>query len=441
MNKLTNNSQVIKGDIVYSLSRKKVRCVKDGYLVVVDGICEGVFENLPEQYEYLEVEDYSGKIILPGMSDIHVHASQYGFRGLGMNLELLDWLNTYTFKEESKFRDIEYASKAYDIFVEDLLKSMTTRACIFATIHNEATYTLMEKLEQSGLKTMVGKVNMDRESPAYLCEKSAEIAASDTERFLKDSLAMFKNTQPILTPRFVPSCTDELMKKLSVLRKKYNVPVQSHLSENKSEIELVKQLNAKSKFYGDAYDMFGLFGGDHKAIMAHCVYSTDDEIELMRKNNVYVAHSPSSNMNLSSGIAPIRKYMDKGMKIGLSTDIGAGHDISMFRCITDAIQVSKLYWRVIDASYKPLDINEAFYLATIGGGSFFGKVGSFDKGYEADIVIYDEQLKAPYKMTLNERYERLLYLGNTSNVVTKYVSGKKVYDRKNEKENKKEVYN
>ena len=134
--------------------------------------------------------------------------------------------------------------------------------------------------------------------------------------------------------------------------------------------------------------------------------------------------------------------MDKGMKIGLSTDIGAGHDISMFRCITDAIQVSKLYWRVIDASYKPLDINEAFYLATIGGGSFFGKVGSFDKGYEADIVIYDdEQLKAPYKMTLNERYERLLYLGNTSNVVTKYVSGKKVYDRKNEKENKKEVYN
>lgn len=428
---LKDNSQVIKGDIVFSMSSSDVKCVEDGFLVVVDGICQGVFEYLPEEYEYLDLIDYSGKIILPGMSDIHVHASQYGFRGLGMNLELLDWLNTYTFKEEAKFFDKSYAHKAYSIFVEDLLSSMTTRACIFATIHTEGTLELMKLLEKSGLKTMVGKVNMDRECPNYLCEDSARKSIEDTEKFIIRALKNYNNTKPIITPRFVPTCSDVLMRELSKLREKYNLKVQSHLSENKSEIELVSELNKESKFYGDAYDMFGLFGGEYDAVMAHCVYSLDKEIELMKKNNVFVAHCPASNMNLASGIAPIRKYMDNDINIGLGTDIGAGHSISMFRCITDSVQVSKLYWRLIDESCRPIDINEAFYLATVGGGKLFGKVGSFDKGYEADIVVYDDSnLKAPYKMSLQERFERLLYLGSTDNVISKYVSGEKIYDRK-----------
>ena len=431
MSILKNNSQVIKGDIVFSVSPTEVKCVEDGYLIIVDGICQGVYDFLPEEYEYLDVADYSGKVVMPGMSDIHVHASQYGFRGLGMNLELLDWLNTYTFKEEAKFSDREYARKAYSIFVDDLLSSMTTRACVFATIHTDGTLELMDILEKSGLKTMVGKVNMDRESPTYLCEKSVKKSIDDTERFIVNSLKDFENTEPIITPRFVPTCSDELMKALSKLRNKYKLNVQSHLSENISEIELVGKLNEKSKFYGDAYDMFGLFGGDYSAVMAHCVYSSDEEIELMRKNNVFVAHCPASNMNLASGIAPIRKLMDANVNIGLGTDIGAGHSISMFRCITDAVQVSKLYWRLVDESYKPLDINEAFYLATVGGGKLFGKVGTFDKGYDADVVVYDDSnLKAPYKMSLQERFERLLYLGGSDNVISKYVSGEKIFDRK-----------
>lgn len=431
MSILKNNSQVIRGDIVFSISPSEVKCVENGFLVVVDGICQGVYYNIPEEYEYLDLVDYSGKIIMPGMSDIHVHASQYGFRGLGMNLELLDWLNTYTFKEEAKFSDREYAHKAYSIFVEDLLSSMTTRACIFATIHTEGTLELMDILEKSGLKTMVGKVNMDRECPNYLCEESVKRSVSDTERYIVNSLKDFENTEPIITPRFVPTCSDELMKELSKLRNKYKLNVQSHLSENRSEIELVSELNKESKFYGDAYDMFGLFGGDYSAVMAHCVYSSEEEIELMRKNNVFVAHCPASNMNLASGIAPIRKLMDANVNIGLGTDIGAGHSISMFRCVTDAVQVSKLYWRLVDESYKPLDINEAFYLATVGGGKLFGKVGSFNKGYEADIVVYDDSdLKTLYKMSLQERFERLLYLGSSNNVILKYVSGEKIYDRK-----------
>ena len=142
----------------------------------------------------------------------------------------------------------------------------------------------MDILEKSGLKTMVGKVNMDRESPTYLCEKSVKKSIDDTERFIVNSLKDFENTEPIITPRFVPTCSDELMTKLSELRNKYKLNVQSHLSENRSEIELVADLNKASKFYGDAYDMFGLFGGDYSAVMAHCVYSSDEEIELIILN-------------------------------------------------------------------------------------------------------------------------------------------------------------
>ena len=226
------------------------------------------------------------------MTDLHVHAPQYSFRGLGMDLELLDWLNVNTFPEEAKYSNIEYAKKAYSIFVEDLKKEATTRACIFATINNESTLLLMEMLEKSNLCTYVGKVNMDRNSSEDLCEESAEISLEETDKWIADALKRFKNTKPILTPRFVPSCSDELMKGLGILQKKYKLPVQSHLSENLSEISWVKKLNPKSNCYGDAYDMFGLFGGSGKTVMAHCVYSTEEEIELMKKNKVFIAHCP-----------------------------------------------------------------------------------------------------------------------------------------------------
>ena len=198
-----------------------------------------------------------------------------------------------------------------------------------------------------------------------------------------------------------------------------------------SEIVLVSNLNPKSKFYADAYDMFGLFGGDYKAIMAHCVYPKDEEIDLMKKNNVYVAHCPDSNVNLASGIAPVRKYMKNNMHVGLGTDVAAGYSISMFKAIVDAVQVSKLYWRLVDNSMSPLTINEAFYLATLGGGSFFGKVGTFKKGYEADIIVIDDSdIKCPYKLSLEERFERLFYLATDNNLVSKYVSGEIVYENK-----------
>ena len=148
----------------------------------------------------------------------------------------------------------------------------------------------------------------------------------------------------------------------------------------------------------------------------------------MRKNGVFVAHCPASNMNLTSGIAPIRKYMDRGLKVGLGSDIAGGHSESIFRAITDAIQVSKMYFRMVDETAKPLVFPEAFYLATKGGGAFFGKVGSFEEGYEFDaVVLNDSCLAHPQQLSLAERMERAVYLGlDEKNITAKYVAGRKI---------------
>ena len=345
-----------------------------------------------------------------------------------MDLELLEWLNTITFPQEAKYADLDYAGKAYSIFVDDLKKSATTRASIFATLHVEATELLMDLLEKSGLKTMVGKVNMDRNGSPALQEQSADASAADTMRWLQDIQGRYQNTRPILTPRFTPSCSDELMKQLSLIQKEYHLPVQSHLSENFSEIAWVKELCPQSRFYGDAYDMFGLFGGEGcPTIMAHCVHSSEEEITLMKKRGVYIAHCPQSNTDIASGIAPVRRYLDEGLHIGLGSDIAGGFSLSIFRAMADAIQVSKLRWRLLDDSLKPITLEEAFYMATLGGGSFFGKVGSFEKGYEFDaIVLDDENIRHPQPLTTRERLERLVYLSDERNITEKYVSGNRI---------------
>ena len=362
------------------------------------------------------------------MVDLHIHAPQYAFRGLGMDCELLDWLDRHAFPEETKYSDSDYAQKAYSIFATDLKKSATTRAVIFATRHSQATIQLMDLMEKTGLVSFVGKVNMDREAPEALKEENADSSAADTVRYITKAFERnYKNTYPIITPRFIPSCTDSLMEKLSEIRRKYNLPVQSHLSENLGEVELVKKLKPDALFYGDAYDSFGLFGKESNTVMAHCVHSTDAEIERMKENGVWVAHCPDSNMNVSSGVAPIRKYIDKGLRIGLGTDVAGGHTQSMFRAIVASLQVSKLYWRLIDQSVRHLSFSEAFYLATKGGGSFFGKVGSFEKGYEFDALVLDDSVRPhPQEISVSQRLERAVYLGiDLDGIKEKYIRGKK----------------
>ena len=421
------DSFVLRGNIIYSVDKDNLSVTEGGYAVCEDGICRGVYRELPDEFKEFDLIDCGDKLVIPGMYDLHAHAPQYAFRGLGMDLELLDWLNSQAFPEESKYRDEEYARRAYRIFVEDLKNSFTCRASIFATAHTEATKILMSYLEESGLKTYVGRVNMDRNAADYLVEESAEFSLRETVKTIEET-AELENTKFILTPRFIPSCTDELMKGISDIRKQYGLNVQSHLSENFGEIDWVRELCPWSDFYGDAYDRFGLFGGeDYKAIMAHCVHCSDEEIALMKERGVYVAHCPQSNTDLSSGIAPIRKYLNSGLKVGLGSDIAAGYTLDMFRTIVETVQVSKLYWRLVDESMRPVTVKEAFYLATVGGGSFYGKLGRFEEGYEFDaLVLDDSSIRTSLELNPGERLERAIYLGNTSLIIMKFVSGREI---------------
>lgn len=423
-----NGNFVLHGNICYSVSPSQLATVPDGYLVCIGGLSKGVFTSLPSQYAHLPVKNYGDALIIPGLCDLHVHAPQYSFRALGMDLELLDWLNTHTFPEEAKYKDIGYAEKAYSVFVQDVLHGPNTRCVVFGTVHVPATLLLMDKFEESGLISMVGKVNMDRNTPPTLQEDSANTSLKNTLEWLKETQGRYKRTSPILTPRFIPSCSDDVMNGLAEIQKEYSLGVQSHLSENPSEVDWVKQLCPTASGYADAYMQYGLLGGKVPTIMAHCVWLRLDEIDLLAQRGVYVAHCPQSNQNLSSGIAPVRKFLNKGVPVGLGSDVAGGCHTSIFRAMADAIGASKMYWRYVDQSDKPISMEEAFYLGSMGGGAFFGLVGSFLEGYELDaLVIDDSDIAKNYELTLKERLERVVYLSDNSHITAKYVQGRQLF--------------
>lgn len=419
---------ILKGNIVYSKNKDELRILKDHYLISESGLVKGVFEKVPPEYAQVSVSDYGECLIIPGLTDLHVHAPQYTFRAMEMDMELLEWLETNTFPEEAKYQDLEYARRAYRIFTDNLKRSATTRACIFGTIHRDATLLLMDQLEQSGLVTYVGKVNMDRNCPDYLREESAEESGIQTVEWIKDVLhKKYQNTMPILTPRFTPSCSDELMENLKKIQMYYQIPVQSHLSENPGEIAWVKELCPWSEFYGDAYDRFGLFGADCKTVMAHCVYSGKEERQRMKENGVFIAHCPESNMNLSSGVAPVRTFLKEGLHVGIGSDVAGGSTENLFKAMALAIQASKLRWRMQDDSLKPLTLEEVFYIATKGGGEFFGNVGSFEPGFELDAVVLDDtRIVHSQNLDVRARLERMIYLADEREVRAKYVRGREI---------------
>ena len=402
---------ILKGNICHTPEKDRLEIREDAYVVCGEGLCRGIFDTIPDKYLGMEIIDCAGKLIIPGLVDLHTHAPQFAYRGTGMDEELMGWLERYAFPEESRYADTGYAARAYGIVTEKLKRGATTRVVMFATIHPEATLILMDCMEKSGVVSYIGKVNMDRNASPELTEESAARSAEDTRRFIRECASRgYRRTKPIITPRFVPCCTDELMEALGRIRKEYDLPVQSHLSENPEEIEFVRELAPEAAFYGDAYDRFGLFGKDGRTVMAHCVYSPPEEVQRMLDNGVWIAHCPGSNMNIASGIAPVRHYLERGLRIGLGTDVAGGDSESMFRAVTDAIRASKMYWRYIDHNAKPLTFPETFWLASKGGGSFFGKVGSFEEGYAFDAVVLDDSIEpSARELPLRDRLERAFY--------------------------------
>lgn len=212
------------------------------------------------------------------------------------------------------------------------------------------------------------------------------------------------------------------MRGLGRMAEARGLPVQSHLSENAGEIAWVRELHPRHRDYASVYDAFGLFG-QTRTVMAHCVHVSDEEIALMKRRGVWAAHCPLSNLNLSSGIAPMRRFFDEGLNVGLGSDVSGGHRLSMTDVMAAAVESSKMRWRYVDGR-APLTTAEAFYLATKGGGSFFGKVGSFEPGYAMDcLVVDDARLRDETPRSLEERLERFIYLGDDRDIEARYGDG------------------
>src|SRR5699024_3907093 len=213
--------------------------------------------------------------------------------------------------------NLNYAKKIYESLVKELWRCGTTSSVVFSSIHKESTKILADLFIESDLRAYIGEVNMDRNAIPELTEDTEE-SLKNTKDFILEHKDKSSKVQPIITPRFVPTCTEDLMKGLGELAVKYDLPVQSHLSENRSEVEWVSELHPDIRDYASVYNEYNLLG-QTKTIMAHCVYNTEEELQLMKENQVYAAHCPHSNYNLSSGIMPVRKFLDAGISVGLGS--------------------------------------------------------------------------------------------------------------------------
>ena len=416
--------KIYKAHILFTKEKDRFEVYENGYIAVENGKVTGVSKDLAElDSEGAEVIDFGDKLLIPAMNDMHVHAPQVHNQGVAMDLELLPWLQNYTFPEESKYADVEYAERMYRRFLHTQWLFGTMRSVVFGTVHTESTRKLMKLYQEAGMGAMVGKVAMNRNCPDALCE-GVEAAVEGNEQIIAEFGDADGLVRPIITPRFVPSCTPELLKACGKLAAKYQLPVQSHLSENTSEIAWVQDLEKESASYGDAYYRYGLFG-QTPTIMAHCVWTSGSELELMKRNKVMVAHCPTSNFNLSSGMAPLRTFLDEGLPIGLGSDISGGHDLNMFRMLVYAIQVSKMHYQ-LDHDKAFLTLSEVFWIATKSAGSFFGKVGSFEPGYEFDALVIDDSVLYPAEYSLQHRLERFIYLGDDRQIVHRFCRGQEI---------------
>lgn len=416
---------IIKGTILSAPAPGQLEAVPGGYLVAEDGVIRGVYGTLPEQYAGAPVENCGDALILQSFADLHLHAPQYPMLGMGMDLPLLDWLNAYAFPTEARFADTDYAREIYRRLARELVANGTTRVCMFSSLHTDATLILMEELEKAGVTGYVGKVNMDRNAAPGVLEETTEESKRETLRWL-EACQDFRLVKPMLTPRFTPSCTDELMAFLGRLAAERGLPVQSHLSENDREIEWVRQLHPDCKQYWETYDKYGLWSG--RTLMAHCVWSDIRERAAMREAGVTVVHCPDSNVNVCSGTAPVRAMLEEGLKVALGSDIAGGDHLSMFDVTASAIRASKVRQMTDPARPAFLTVPEGWYLATSAGAAYFGEQPGFAAGNRLHaLALADDDLPQPHPMTPQERLERAVYLRQRGAIRAVWSEGRKVF--------------
>ena len=416
-------TQVLHGHIVHAPRLGALEIIENGYMLLEDGRIGGLAAQLPEAWQGAEMVDFGDRLIMQSFGDMHLHAPQYPMLGMGMDLPLIEWLNTYTFKTESRFADVGYAREVYRRLARELVDNGTTRVCAFSSLHLESTRVLMEEFEKAGLTGYVGKVNMDRNGAENL-QETTESSIRETIEWL-DGCDPKAHIKPILTPRFTPSCTNELMAALGKLAAERHLYVQSHLSENTGEIAWVGELHPDCRQYWETYDKYGLWN-DH-TVMAHCVHSDARERKAIKDHNVVVAHCPDSNINLISGVAPIRQMLNEGIWVTLGSDIAGGAILPMMGVIAEAIRSSKV--KRIESGWTTefLSVAEGYYLGTTAAARYFGAGNGFAVGDALHAVVIDDRAQVDTaRLSVKDRFERAIYRAKAQDIVAVYSEGRRI---------------
>lgn len=416
--------------------------------------------------------------------DTHTHAPQCPNTGLFGSTTLLSWLQTYTYPIESSFSSLDRAAHIYKRAVSRSLAHGTTTAAYYSTVHVPATNLLADIAYSKGQRAFVGRVCMDSDqNPDYYRDDGPYDALTKTKetiQHINDLDSDHDLIMPIVTPRFAPSCTKDCLSRLGKLAKENDLPIQTHISESVDEIALVKKLFPEQASYTEVYDAHGLLTS--RTVLAHGIHLSREETELIKKRGAGVSHCAVSNSYLSSGLCYVRGLLDRGIKVGLGTDVSGGWSPSILTAAREAIGVSRILSAVQSQSLQgqntemvgglqraeentsremtadqaertKLSVEEALYLATIGGARCLGlgnKVGSFEVGKEWDAQLIvcnnfidsgsaegnnrhgeedDNPIEIWGKETWSEKVAKWVFTGDDRNVQGVWVKGRKVCDR------------
>ncbi|KAL5606500.1 hypothetical protein BROUX41_002906 [Berkeleyomyces rouxiae] len=449
-------SHVFQGAIVtpHPDTPSSLQFYPDATLIVHDGLITALYPTrdsipasakpLPGTVNVLPTGDF----LMPGFIDTHNHAPQWPMRGIGQGLHILDWLDEVTFPFEARFADPAYADASYRQTVADFLRQGITTASYYGSRHSEATKRLAEICLEKGQRALVGKCNMDRNAPDFIRDESAQVSLKETKECIEHirglegcSSASQALVRPVVTPRFAICCTPELLTGLGGLCKAdTDLFMQTHFNEAQQEVDFTTSLFPRFKgSEADLYESYGLL--NNRSILAHCTIMTNYEKDRIQKLNCGVAHCPISNMTVGGGfmVAPVREYLDRGIKVGLGTDSGGGWASQMLMVIRQAMIASNAQQVFSAGKDKPLTIDEAVYLATLGGAKVLGlqdTVGSFEVGKEFDAVWVSTTSGLQSAMTPREKddsqrtiFEKYVMTGDDRNVIHVYVRGRRVAGR------------
>ncbi|KAJ5223930.1 hypothetical protein N7468_008472 [Penicillium chermesinum] len=368
-----------------------------------------------------------GQFLCPGFIDTHNHAPQWTQRGIGRGKTLLEWLNDITFAHEAKFADTAYARQTYS-------------SVVLRLAHGEATRILADVCLEKGQRALVGKCNMNRHAPDWYRDLSVNESLEQTREVIRHIQKIDpdnKLVQAVLTPRFAVSCEPDLLMGIGEIAKEYpDLPIQTHFNEAQGEIEFTRSLFPEFRTETELYGHFGLL--NERSILAHCIYLAEEEIQTLEQRRCGVAHCPISNTTMDVFmVAPIREYLRRGIKVGLGTDCGGGHSISMLECMRQAFVVSIARQTSTEGKDEALSLVEGFFLATLGGAQVCGldhKVGSFAVGKEFDALeVHAINEENPGTMTpveeedsLSVIFEKWVMTGDDRNIAKVYIRGRSV---------------